>query len=102
MTTNHKEMLDPALIRPGRVDMEEYFGNAKQEQILDILRHFFPEVSKEQSDLFLRYIPDNKVSMAFLQGLFLIHKDNLPGLLHEAKKLAVNDDNNNIVAENVL
>lgn len=28
MTTNYVERLDPALIRPGRVDRKQYFGNA--------------------------------------------------------------------------
>lgn len=27
MTTNYVERLDPALIRPGRVDVKQYFGN---------------------------------------------------------------------------
>lgn len=33
MTTNHPEMLDPALVRPGRVDMRVNFGAANREQI---------------------------------------------------------------------
>jgi len=32
MTTNHYDRLDAALIRPGRVDVEEYFGPADAEQ----------------------------------------------------------------------
>ncbi len=33
LTTNHKEYLDPALIRPGRVDMHYYFGEMGSEDI---------------------------------------------------------------------
>ncbi|CAO3656985.1 unnamed protein product [Mucor hiemalis] len=33
LTTNHVEKLDPALIRPGRVDLKEYLGNATEYQI---------------------------------------------------------------------
>jgi chaperone BCS1 len=34
MTTNRRESLDAALIRPGRVDMEVEFGNADYRQIV--------------------------------------------------------------------
>lgn len=33
LTTNHIEKLDPALIRPGRVDMRSYFGLADTDQL---------------------------------------------------------------------
>ena len=36
MTTNHPEKLDPALIRPGRVDMRVEFGLASRHQIEEI------------------------------------------------------------------
>jgi chaperone BCS1 len=45
MTTNHKEVLDPALIRPGRVDFEVEFGHATEDQIRAMWRRFFPESS---------------------------------------------------------
>ena len=33
MTTNYIERLDPALIRPGRVDMKEYIGYCTKHQL---------------------------------------------------------------------
>lgn len=33
MTTNHVEHLDKALIRPGRVDVMQYFGNCTREML---------------------------------------------------------------------
>jgi len=43
MTTNHKESLDPALIRPGRVDFQREFGDASDDQICGIFIRFFPD-----------------------------------------------------------
>ncbi|PWN20083.1 P-loop containing nucleoside triphosphate hydrolase protein [Microstroma glucosiphilum] len=43
MTTNHREALDEALIRPGRVDLQVQFKNADREQARDLfLRWFLP------------------------------------------------------------
>jgi mitochondrial chaperone BCS1 len=41
MTTNHRDRLDPALIRPGRVDVQAEFGWASQEQARKLFRHFY-------------------------------------------------------------
>ena len=41
MTTNHPETLDPALIRPGRVDYEVQFEKSRGEDIKDLLRYFY-------------------------------------------------------------
>jgi len=47
MTTNHRERLDPALIRPGRVDVQIEFGFANKETI----RRVFQELYKGLTDL---------------------------------------------------
>lgn len=36
MTTNHPELLDPALVRPGRVDVQVRFGPADRGQVLEM------------------------------------------------------------------
>lgn len=41
-TTNHRERLDPALIRPGRVDYEINFGHATAKQIDEMATRFSP------------------------------------------------------------
>ncbi len=43
MTTNHIELLDPALIRPGRVDVKLAFENATSEQAGRLFERFFPQ-----------------------------------------------------------
>jgi chaperone BCS1 len=41
MTTNHPEMLDPALIRPGRVDKKLLLGYMAAADIICMLEHYF-------------------------------------------------------------
>ena len=77
MTTNHIEKLDPALVRPGRVDVKHYLGNASKIQIEKMFEKFFPEVAGENIvQEFSNAIGDNNVSMAELQGYLLLFKNN--------------------------
>jgi chaperone BCS1 len=47
MTTNHKDKLDPALLRPGRADRCIELGNAKESQLIGLFKKFFPDSSLE-------------------------------------------------------
>ncbi|EGN93281.1 hypothetical protein SERLA73DRAFT_116074 [Serpula lacrymans var. lacrymans S7.3] len=86
MTTNHIEKLDPALIRPGRVDLIELVDDATPTQARTLFEQFyggddhFSDVTQEQ----LRNIAESvqqlvekemkegrRISMAALQGLFI-------------------------------
>ncbi|KAF8448440.1 BCS1 N terminal-domain-containing protein [Terfezia claveryi] len=41
LTTNHRDRLDPALVRPGRVDREVYIGWASEAQVREMWRRFY-------------------------------------------------------------
>jgi chaperone BCS1 len=74
MTTNHVETLDPALIRPGRVDLSLELANASRDQMERLFLRFFPlpEVAKK----FAERGDSNEWSMATLQGHLLKYRDD--------------------------
>jgi SpoVK/Ycf46/Vps4 family AAA+-type ATPase len=43
MTTNHIEKIDPAIIRPGRIDINIHFKPAKKPVIEEIVSHYWDD-----------------------------------------------------------
>lgn len=70
MTTNHVEALDPALLRPGRIDYRLFLGKAGDRQKIDLYRRFFPEASEQEATAFVDLHRDVE-TMAEFQGLLL-------------------------------
>lgn len=75
MTTNHKERLDPALIRAGRVDVEEHFDHATPAQVARLFSHFYPGHEPGLAEEFVGVMPRDS-SMADIQKYLLRHKDS--------------------------
>jgi len=88
MTTNHPEKLDPALIRPGRVDVKEYFGYATRFQTKEMFLRFYGG-SESRADEFASIIESSAepVSPAFLQGIFVSNKEKPETAFDEARML---------------
>lgn len=91
MTTNHPEKLDPALMRPGRADYHALINYASYDQMKNMFLKFNPG-EEELAQKFARSLPDKKLGMAKLQGLFLRYKNDpkkqcemVGELLEEAK-----------------
>lgn len=101
MTTNYLERLDPALIRPGRVDFKEYVGHCSRYQLEEMFKRFYgiskgesetsdvgednAKVSapatqpKQPNDYHVRFADrvlatGKNVSPAQIQGYFMMHK----------------------------
>jgi len=49
MTTNYPEILDPALIRPGRIDQKLLLGYMKWQNVVDMINHYF-QLTKDGGD----------------------------------------------------
>jgi len=76
MTTNYIERLDPALIRPGRVDMIEMIDHCTRQQLREMFRRFYPGDSDSRADVFADEICSLGVpiSAAQVQGYFMFYK----------------------------
>jgi chaperone BCS1 len=82
MTTNHIERLDPALIRPGRVDLQQFVGDATSMQARRLYLQFYDDGSIAEKQLqslahelekhcAAEMAAGRKASMAALQGHFI-------------------------------
>ncbi|HVH86377.1 MAG TPA: AAA family ATPase, partial [Terriglobales bacterium] len=74
MTTNKVEALDPALLRPGRIDYKLYLGKAAESQKIELYRKFFPQASLSEARNFVER--NSAETMAEFQGLLLAREQN--------------------------
>ncbi|ORZ32704.1 BCS1 N terminal-domain-containing protein [Catenaria anguillulae PL171] len=103
MTTNHVEKLDPALIRPGRVDMKVLIDWPSSQQMRDLYVKFYGDDKREWADEFVRRVESRlqmwhaegqmgeRPSMAGLQGHFIFFRDH-PWAAVEAVGLLFGED----------
>ncbi len=89
LTTNHPEKLDPALVRPGRVDRKVELGYATPDQARRLFLWFYRgcgPISAELSrlaDRFAAQIPPRKLCMAAIQEHLLRHRHEPAAAAHE-------------------
>ena len=90
MTTNHLDRLDPALIRPGRIDVRVLLNLASEKQIKEMFLRFYPD-ENELVNEFLRIVPACKLSMAKLQGHLLLYRESALECVKNASQLIQED-----------
>lgn len=73
MTSNHPDALDPALIRPGRIDRREHVGLLGRTEALAMFRAYRPEAG--EADFDREVAPMLPMSPAALQGRLLAGAD---------------------------
>ena len=92
MTTNFKDRLDSALIRPGRIDMVVEFDLATEKQIREMYDSYFGKLStQEERDRVFRLITKSlgskKISTAALQKFCFENRKSLEQLQSNLKML---------------
>ena len=89
MTTNHPEKLDPAIKRPGRIDMEIEFKKLRRTHIAEIYEKWCGNPMKEST---MNKLPDYYFSQAELSPYLFKHHGN-PGAFIDAIVKASNPSN---------
>jgi len=76
MTTNYVDRLDPALIRPGRVDLMQYIGHSTEKQCISMFNRFYPDAPAGMAGEFASLVAQTgvNVSAAQIQGFFMFYK----------------------------
>lgn len=73
MTTNHPEILDDALIRPGRIDSKYLFDNCDKIQIEKLYEMFF---NSQVDKTFLNSLEKVSYSPAHITSVFMRYRNN--------------------------
>lgn len=78
MTSNHPEMLDDALLRPGRLDMIIKFQRCNAAMLMDMARLYYDDdvgvcMSDEELDAAAHAVPDGKWTPAEVTSVLLQH-----------------------------
>ena len=72
MTTNHPEVLDSALIRPGRIDGKYLFDNCNRKQVAELYEMFFNAPANQNQ---IDKIKNHSYSPAHITSVFLRYRN---------------------------
>ena len=81
MTSNHPKVIDPAIIRPGRVDHEIMFELCDEYQFANIFKYFVGQDYKFVNENFI--FPEKKYSTSFLINTIILPNRSSPKFILE-------------------
>lgn len=100
MTTNHIDKLDPALIRPGRIDVRVEFTYATREQAKEMFTRFYPG-EEDLSHKFSNSLGNIRTTTASIQTLFLQYPDSPVGAINNIQKLKLSQHEDTMESVNI-
>ena len=80
MTSNHYDKLDPALIRPGRIDIKLEMSYLSKECVMKIFEHLY---GKKVPRKYISSIPDKKLTPAKLMNIYINNQQSEKEFLTE-------------------
>lgn len=86
LTTNHLNLMDPALIRPGRVDHIVEIGRLGESEIRDYVRLMFPDVAEALVQRYSGWLP---ILGCDLQALYFEHHTSAQAFLEAIPRLTL-------------
>ena len=89
MTTNHVDDLDPALIRPGRIDQQYCLKNCNETQIRDMCRNFHEDAEEKDIDEMVKLFKaiKNPIAPAQFENFLVQFKLDLPTAISNINEL---------------
>ena len=80
MTSNHYDKLDPALIRPGRIDIKLEMSHLSKECVMKIFEHLY---GKKVPRKYVCSIPDKKLTPAELMNIYINNQQSQKDFIEE-------------------
>ena len=79
--------LDPALVRPGRIDLKQYVGYCSQWQLERMFQRFYPDQPAALAEEFATCAlsVSDRISAAQVQGHFMLYKEDSAGAIQNMK-----------------
>ena len=83
ISSNHYAELDPALTRPGRIDVTLEMQNTSQDILAEMYEKFYGVPLQTEE---IKELPDNFYSPAEVINLYVLHKDSANNFLKRLKE----------------
>lgn len=98
MTSNHPELLDHALIRPGRIDVIANFQKCNNETIVEMIEYFYDvKLSRDETDTIMN-LDEYSISPAEMGKIMF---ENFSDYTHVIKKISLCQAQNSDTTKNI-